>query len=490
MIAKAKASTADLLTDYAVEQWFFALMFGRGDMDLRLQELGVSRKDLRILMADDEIGAAMETRREAVIATPWHLEPGDTQDSGFIYDQIRPHIEGILRCAWAAVPFGYSVGEVVYSKLEGGKLGLRSVIEKPFWWFIPEVDGTLRYLNPNTSIEYVDTSVKFMLTIREQTYDQPYGRALLSSLYSAWFYRTHGWRFWMQFLERCGIPFLFGETSGDTETFSTELRKASQGGSIAVPTGDKVAMLSSQMSGDHFSTFDVGVSKRIQKLILGQTLTSDTQGVGSQALGRVHDAVREDRRNSDIRMCRVSVQMVVDALWAVNKLAGKPPEFVMEDDLGIQPERADRDAKLVNAGIVKLTEDYILRTYDYEKGEIEIPVTQPVPDALAGQNDPAATDAPADPPAFAGGAGIPFAAPRFTADQMVVERLIAAGVSAGSQPIDPKLIARAVRAARSPEDLDDRLAVLLAGMTDTDFIREQARALFAVDVLGYAHSER
>lgn len=485
---KAKATTNDLLTDYAVEQWFFALMFGRGDMDLRLQELGIVRKDLRILMQDDEIGAAMETRREAVISTPWHLEPNDTQDSEWLYTQIRPHIENILRCSWSAVPFGYSVGELVYRKLEGGRLGLRSVVEKPFWWFIPEVDGTLRYLSPDKSVEFVDTSVKFMLTVREQTYDQPYGKALLPSLYSAWFFRTHGWRFWMQFLERVGIPFLLGETAGDTESFSTELRKAAQGGTLAIPIGDKVSMLSSQMSGDHFSVFDVGVSKRIQKLILGQTLTSDTQGVGSQALGKVHDAVREDRRNSDIRLCTRSVQMVIDALWSVNKLPGMAPEFVMEDDQGIQTERADRDAKLVNAGIVKLSEDYILRTYDYEKGEVEIPESQPIPPALGGQNGQVITDPQGDAPAFYGDHGVQFASRNFTRDQQYVEDLVAASLKAAEQPIDPEIIRRAIQAASGPEDLEDRLAVLLQTDDKALFRRYLERGLFAADVMGYAHA--
>lgn len=497
MASEPKATRSELLSDVAIEQFFLSLMFGRGDMDIRLRELGIARHDLEELLYDDEIGAALDTRRESVIATPWHLEPGDDENAIFVYDQLKPLIDQILRCAWSAVPFGYSVGELVFMPSEDGRLVLNTVTEKPIEWFIPEVDGTLRYRHPMEGIQYVDLKRKFMLTVRDQTYRRPNGWCLLSSLYSSWFYRKHGWRFWMQFLERVGIPFLLGETTGDTEVMATELRKMAQGGTMAVASGDKVALLASQMSGDHFQSFDQAVSKRIQKLILGQTLTSDSQGVGSQALGNVHYAVMEDRRNADIRMVSKSVQMVVDAIWLVNELEGKAPEFVMEDDLGIQAERADRDAKLVNAGIVKLKEDYILRAYDYEKDEIEIPESQPIPPGLD-PNNPSKVDPTKDQnmpqlggtkkPSFSSAKFFPFSAHRFTSEQQAIESLVSAGVSAGSQPIDPALIARAVRAAKSPEDLDDRLAVLLAGMQDTDFVREQARALFAADILGWVHS--
>jgi phage gp29-like protein len=37
-----------------------------------------------------------------------------------------------------------------------------------------------------------------------------------------------------------------------------------------------------------FEAFDNVLTRRIQKVVLGQTLTSGTDGVGSRALGEVH----------------------------------------------------------------------------------------------------------------------------------------------------------------------------------------------------------
>ena len=61
-------ATAILNQEVALEQVLSALS-RLPDPDLVIDQLGMSRADLRKLETDDEISAALETRREAVIAT-------------------------------------------------------------------------------------------------------------------------------------------------------------------------------------------------------------------------------------------------------------------------------------------------------------------------------------------------------------------------------------------------------------------------------------
>jgi phage gp29-like protein len=67
-----------------------------------------------------------------------------------------------------------------------------------------------------------------------------------------------------------------------------------------------------------FEAFDNVLTRRIQKVVLGQTLTSGTDGVGSRALGEVHNDVRLDKRNSDLRMITPTIQELIDALCLLN----------------------------------------------------------------------------------------------------------------------------------------------------------------------------
>lgn len=473
-----------LYRDYAVDSLFMQLMFGRPDIDQRLRDLGITRADLKKLEGDDEIMAACETRRESVVSTPWHLEPGTGRAVRFIWDTIQPHMDNILRCAWRAVPYGYSVAEAVYQPLEGGRIGLASYIEKPFDWFYPEIDGSLLYRSDDHGIVSVDTTYKFFVTVREQSYAQPYGESLFSRLYSAWFFRTHGWRYWMQFLERVGIPFLLGKTVGDTADMATALQNLVRGGSIAVGVDEDVSLLATTTTGDPFDRFEDRVARRIQKLVLGQTGTTELGATGSYAAVKVQADVKNDRRNADIRMVTRTVNRLIAALWTLNQFNGRPPEFVMEDDTGLQLERAERDLKHYQAGI-RHTEQYLLRTYDYEPGDFTIAQEQQEP------NMPQPEQNPVQPPEFAAHTcGHAFAdGDRFTPEQMAVERLGDDAVAAMAQPINPDAIASAIRSARDPEDLEKRLAVVMAGAQNAEFQRQLERGLFAADIMGYAHAE-
>jgi hypothetical protein len=103
--------------------------------------------------------------------------------------------------------------------------------------------------------------------------------------------------------------------------------------------------------------------------VLGQTLTSSIgKGGGSFAAAKVHNEVREDKRRADVRMISGTGQRLVDALWELNGFPGEPPEFCMQDDVGLEQERADRDAVLVDLG-VRFTPEYVAQpSIGYQQG--------------------------------------------------------------------------------------------------------------------------
>lgn len=481
--------TPNILAHQAIENLFFETMFGRPDTDSALKTAGISRTELAMMDADDEISTACDTRREALIATPWHLEPCDSQACDFVWNQLEVHLNDITSCAWAANKYGYSVGEAVYERTNG-RVGLAAFVEKPMEWFVPEITRQLFMRDPDSGLQVeVDTKVKFFQTVRNQTYKQPYGEALYSRLYSAWVYRTYGWRFWLQFVERRGTPFIFGKSGGDLEALSDALQNLIRGGSIALDKDEEIGLMDSANTGEAFAILDDRICRRIQKLILGQTGTTDVANSGSYAAAKVQDGVREDRRNADIRLTSPTVQRVVNALWILNRFGGDAPRFIREDDTGLQLERADRDLKLSQTG-VKHTAQYFERVYDFEPGDIEVDdgAGTDQNDAQSDEQDGTATDA-ADAQDDAQD-GENFAAQRFTRNQQAIEDIANAGIATGAQPVDPEIVRMAVMAAEDREDLEDRLATLLSDRPRSEFDRYLERSLFAADVMGYTHSKR
>lgn len=495
-VAGSSSTGGSLFVEKAIDP-FLAFMTQVADPDEVLRKAGVSRPMLRALTGDDEITTAMDTRREALLTVPWRLEllgrGEDARDAlpepvKWLWAELDKVVERVLRSCMEALAYGYSVQEAVYqTSIERGRITFAQITEKPFEWFIPQRDGTtvLYKSMTNPTGEPVDPR-KFFLTVRNQTYRQPYGDALFSRLYWPWLFRSNGWKFWVKFLERFGTPLLVGKTTGDATVMALALSKAVQDAAVAVGVGDDVQAVAQATGGTHFQQFEMAVCGRIQKLVLGQTLTTDAGGSsgasGSYALGTIHNEVRKDRRDADVRMVTPVMQRIVNTLWTLNAFAGDPPVFVMADERGLESERATRDAELANAGIVNFTAEYLIRTYDFEPEDIQIP-DHTQPGSTTGPNGMDRAAAAED---YAAGRR----GPRFTAGQEVVEQRLAEVLrQAPAAPIDDELIAEAIRAAASPQDLVNRLATLLAEMPRGEFTRVLERAVFAADLLGYAHTD-
>lgn len=453
-----------------------------GDADDVLQQLGIERTRLRRIADDDEVSAALETRKDAALNTPWRIEHEQARARRFFEEAAAPAVPDLLAAAWAATPYGYSVFEVVYRPLEGGRIGIERIIDCPFEWFSVKPDGTLVWRDTQEAAD----PRKFFAVVRDGSLRKPMGEALLAKAYWPWFFRTHGWRFWAKFLEQAAVPLLYGKTISDRQAMLEMLRTLTGGPVAVVDREDELAAVDTPgNSPNKFTEFETACTRRIQRLILGQTLTSGTDGgSGNRALGQVHDEVRQEKRRADIRLITGAAQRVLDALAALNALA--PPRFVMEDEAGLQMDRATRDKTLVDAGMLRFTRRYLEEKYGLEPDDFE--------QVQAQQADVA--DAPAPVPASPRLAAS-FASPdaphkpdrrRFTAGQQAIEDEIERTLASIPSPIEASAIRSAILGAQSVEDLHERLAVALADADDRAFRRAFEQALFAAEIMGYAHA--
>lgn len=476
-----------------------------GDADEVLQRAGISRAQLRALEGDDEIYAALETRRDAACNTPWRFEHPVAREAQFFDAAFRPLMPELLRHAWCAVPYGYSVLEAVYRPAEDpasptpGYIGLAQVVGVPFDWCRILPGGDLQW---SESQQPLDTR-KFFAAVKDASLRRPMGESLLSRLYWPWFFRGHGWKFWMKFLERCSVPFLYGKTSSDRDAALAALGAAVQDAVIVAGPDDEIGAVDMGAQRVDFNQFETAVVRRYQRLILGQTLTSGTDGgSGNRALGQVHNEVRDEKKQADVRLLVQLVQGMADMLAALNGI--EPPKFIMEDGSGLEMERAQRDQILVQAGMLQFTPEYLREKYGLEPGDFTVSEAAPAGTAgtagTAGEGAGGSRPAPQDPTGAAPGEtpqlratladGDKPARPRFTAGQQAIEDQIDAHLGALPSPLDPKAIAGAIRAATSADDLVERLGLVLRDADRGVFNRVLERALFAADVMGYAHAQR
>lgn len=352
------------------------------DPDLLLSKAGISRYQLRQLELDDEVAQCIDTRREAVVAAPWRLEPNQTRVGKWLTSVIEPHVESMKRGVMDARFYGYSVIEIIYQKVAKGpavlnrNIGLNRLSLKPMQWFAPQKDGSLVFFPDDGSggMEGIPCDpIKFLLTTCNARYENPYGEALLSRLWFPVTWRREGWGMWLQFLETFGEPIILGAVQNYQE-FVDAMTAQGVRSTVAwqsVTGDDKIETITASTPGE-FERLENAILKRVQKLILGQTLTSDVGSNGSYAVAAIHNEVRNDKRRADLRMVQAAGQKLVDNLAAINGM--EAPRFVMADDAGLEMSRAQRDAVLINvlkSSGLSLSKQYFLARYDYIANDLQ-----------------------------------------------------------------------------------------------------------------------
>lgn len=449
------------------------------DIDDVLRKAGVPRHKLRVLLSDDDIYQCVEKRQDKLEAAPFRIEPADTTESIIIAEQIRKWWSKIVIGTQNARWFGYSVFEAVYSKVpmyhtdtNTTYLGWEWLGEKPMQWFEPKNDGRLLYRQDGMAqpIE-VDQRLKFFLTQCKASYEQPYGEALLSRLYWVWFFKTHAFKFWAKFVERFGNPLLKGK-SIDNKKMKQALLDAHASAVIAIDRQDEVEMVSasgSQGGSAAFEVFDKVLEKRIQKVILGGTLTSGTDGGGSRALGDVHLEVEKNKLGADIRMIVPTIQNIINALCEIN--GWKSHRIILGEEKSLDEKRADRDVKLKNAG-ANLTPQYFQREYGLQDGDIaepeQVPQTQfnTLPKRVF---------------------SFKASSQKVTPEQQELEQIV------GDQPkalMTEEQLQKIVQDAKNHEDLMTKLYSATKGVSTDEFEIVMSKALFMADVMGYVHAQQ
>jgi hypothetical protein len=378
------------------------------DPDLVLTKLGLARDRLNKLTYDDEIYQCVKTREDGLQKVPIRLEPTESEAGRFITERcFTPSIKRtIISGAFKALLYGWSVQEIVWDKQvyeEEGYFVPKDISDRNLEYFTVRPDGTLvqnvtrgpdgqkvvrigelqKEIGdlPGAGYSWVvmDTKRKFLLTRNNPTWDNPYGEALLSRLYWPWFFRNAAWKFFVQYLERYAIPILVGTIPVDSDmgaaALAELLMKAHQDAVIGLKGGQVSALNLNNAGHELYRNVEELLVRRIEKAVLGQTLTSGTDGgSGNRALGQVHNEVRKDKTESDIGLITPTVRTFVNACFELNGFKGKPPEVVFGDEVNLAAERAQRDQILISAGMVKgFSEGYLMDNYGFRPGEFFMP---------------------------------------------------------------------------------------------------------------------
>lgn len=148
-----------------------------------------------------------------------------------------------------------------------------------------------------------------------------------------WLLSTVDREWWAKFLDRYGSPFLLGkfhDEEGRTileRAFSLATRLG--GLAVSESTNVEIKQAAASDSGQAFEAFHTLCQREKSKLVLGQTLSAESQptGIGSGA-SVIQENVRQDIRKFDARMLAETIRdQLILQFCQINRLPGRPPSL-------------------------------------------------------------------------------------------------------------------------------------------------------------------
>lgn len=336
----------------------------------------------RDLRSHPRIGGNIRRRKAAVLALERDLKRGQApaRVERFVRDWLADlDLDRILRELLDAPLFGYQPLELMWKPL-----GMHSLPEdllgKPAEWFRFDRDNRLRFMAMDAGPEgELCDPLRFVVARQDATYANPYGFPDLSMCFWSVTFMKGGLKFWVQFTEKYGSPWVIGKhprgaATEETELLLNSLEAMVQDAVAAIPDDASVEIIEAAGkagSAEVYRELLEYCRSDINVALLGQDQTTDKES--NRASATAGAEVTKDIRDSDAGLACAALNAVIRRVVDVNfgpQLAA--PTYALWEQEEIDKARAERDQILSQAG-VRFTDTYWLRTYNLEQGDLAAP---------------------------------------------------------------------------------------------------------------------
>jgi phage gp29-like protein len=517
------------------------------DPDEVLLKLGQNSGIYREMLTDSHIGGCLLQRKAKTKQRSIEFIPGDAspraEDARALCErQIRaiPRLRNVVSEILNSPFYGASYLELYYDRLppeEGkrpaGEVILKDIKEKPFEWFAWDKDGTLGIkdqLSATFSIRPVP-SWKFVAIVYDGSYANPYGDRACKRVYWPWLFKKGGFRFWAEFIEKYGMPFLHGQldpkkSDEDVAAFHEILYNMVRNGIVVTKSegsADKISVIETsgrQSSADAYLRYKNALNIEISKAILGETLTIENSESGSQAATETHKEALNEIQEEDRATVESALSEICRRVTAYNfppEVAA--PKVLLVDKKELNKAASERDAILAEKIGVRFKENYISRVYSIPEGDFEIrePVSPSAafPGAQAGagageEGGDRSTNGPARDRGFKRASGEPGAGEEGESEegegkdaanfadkadfeiQVGIDQYVQGVVSnieGLTAPIRAEIFA-AIKTAKSYDEMIEKIVPIKDRVNQEKFVEVFGAALNTVSILGLYAAER
>lgn len=383
------------------------------DPDEVLEKANLDASEYRKTLIDSHVAGALMQRKSRTKLSELRWEAGTDEDGKTPKEAedalsvVRKQFDGIKRGRGLkpiineileAPYYGAAYEELFWNRLPAnpderpaGEIVLTNIMGKPFEWFSYTPDGELR-IKTDLSSAYPRLRKipenKILAVVKDGTYQNPYGDRVVKRVWWPYMFKKGGLRFWTEFIEKYGMPFLWGhlderKSRQDFDDFYNGLVAMVRNGVLVTQDSasgtNKVEVVETKSRGsstDAHSTYKNAMNIEISKAILGETLTIENSESGSQAATKYHSEQLEDLQDEDAAMVEEAFTRIASIITKLNFGPDVPSPVAYLVNEREQEERdqkvIERDSKLRKDIGVKFTKKYISDTYSLEEDDFEI----------------------------------------------------------------------------------------------------------------------
>ncbi|WP_448680568.1 phage portal protein family protein [Pseudomonas nicosulfuronedens] len=344
-----------------------------------LKAQGKDIKVYRDLRSAALVGGNIRRRKAAVLALERGLKRGQApvRVERFVRDWLADlDMDRILRELLDAPLFGYQPVELMWRPV-GLHLVPEDLLGKPAEWFLYDQDNNLRFRARDAGIqgELCDPQ-RFVVARQDATYNNPYGFADLSMCFWPVVFMKGGLKFWVQFTEKYGSPWLIGKhprgaATKETDDLLDSLEAMVQDAVAVIPDDSSVEIKEAagkSGSAEVYRELLMYCRSEINVALLGQNQT--TEATSTRASAQAGLDVTDDIRDGDASLAMAAinagVRLVVDLNFGESVAA---PVYELWEQDQIDKTLAERDKSLTDSG-VQFTPTYWKRTYNLQDGDI------------------------------------------------------------------------------------------------------------------------
>ncbi|QZD72891.1 DUF935 domain-containing protein [Pseudomonas sp. 3-2] len=344
-------------------------------------------KDIQVyrdLRSSALVGGNIRRRKAAVLSLERGLKRGQATPKieRFITDWLADlDLDRILRELLDAPLFGYQPIELMWQPI-GKHLVPQDLLGKPAEWFFYDPTNTLRFRAKDAGPdgEPCDPQ-RFIVARQDATYANPYGFPDLSMCFWPATFMKGGLKFWVQFTEKYGSPWVIGKhprgaTDEETNLLLDSLEAMVQDAVAAIPDDASVQIIEAAGkagSADVYRQLLDYCRSEINVAMLGQNQTTekDTNRASATAGAEVTQDIRDGDASIVATALNACIRHVIDLNFGTHVAA---PVYALWQQEEIDKSLAQRDKALTESG-VRFTNAYWQRTYNLQDGDLQPPAT-------------------------------------------------------------------------------------------------------------------